>query len=92
MTLIIDQLKRDLNDTDKAIDDDTASLRLAMTESEFNGTIKLSREIKEIKIKKFNRDKKDSTEGYVYVWRDPDPETPRQRRPRDDYQSSSDQL
>lgn len=53
-----------------------------MAESEFNGIIKssgemqdkLSREIREKQIKKFiwDKKKKASTEGYVYVWRDPE--------------------
>ncbi len=37
MTLTIDQLKRDLINIDKAIEDKTESFRLAKPESEFNG-------------------------------------------------------
>ena len=33
---------------------------------------KLSTEIKELKIKKFNQDKKDMAEDKVYIWRNPD--------------------
>lgn len=43
---------------------------------------KLSIEIKEMKIKKFKRDKRDSSEGNVYHWRNPERRTPQQRRGR----------
>jgi hypothetical protein len=33
---------------------------------------KLSTEIKELKIKKFNQDKKDKAADKVYFWRNPD--------------------
>lgn len=86
MTLIFDQLKKDLNDIDKAIEEKTTSLCLAMTESVFNGVMKdnhemqekLSKEIKEIKIKKFKIKKKKtpqtamSTSGEILSGEHPD--------------------
>ncbi|KAL7406196.1 hypothetical protein ABVT39_015110 [Epinephelus coioides] len=54
---------------------------------------KLSKEIKEMKIKKFNRDKQDAREGNIYHWRNP--ERSPKRRPAGHQQTdqfSSDQL
>eukprot|EP00063_Salmo_salar_P067205 XP_014042040.1 PREDICTED: uncharacterized protein LOC106595186 [Salmo salar] len=97
MTLIVDQLKKDFSEMDNTIKDKRTALQIAVNDDViFNELMrtnqalpdKLSTEIKELKIKKFNQDKKDKAEDKVYFWRNPDrggPAPPLHvRRRRDD--------
>lgn len=81
MTLIVDQLKKDFSEMDNTIKDKHTALQIAVNDDGiFNELMKtnqalqdkLSTEIKELKIKKFNQDKKDKAEDKVYFWRNPD--------------------
>ncbi|XP_029555187.1 uncharacterized protein LOC115153739 [Salmo trutta] len=96
MTLIVDQLKKDFSEMDNTIKDKRTALQIAVNDDGiFNELMKtnqalqdkLSTEIKELKIKKFNQDKKDKAEDKVYFWRNPDKGGPAPlhgRRRRDD--------
>lgn len=96
MTLIVDQLKKDFSEMDNTIKDKRTALQIAVNDDGiFNELMKtnqalqdkLSTEIKELKIKKFNQDKKDKAEDKVYFWRNPDKGRPAPlhgRRRRDD--------
>lgn len=96
MTLIVDQLKKDFSEMDNTIKDKRTALQIAVNDDGiFNELMKtnqalqdkLSTEIKELKIKKFNQDKKDKAEDKVYFWRNPDkggPAPPHGRRRSDD--------
>lgn len=103
MTLLIDNLKQDLAVIDATITAKITSLNDSIqNETERNDILKnneeqmkkLSNDIKEIKIKKFNRDKKDLSEGNVYYWRNPErrtrPRSLRKVRPRGDLHSTLD--
>ncbi|XP_052379520.1 uncharacterized protein LOC127931352 [Oncorhynchus keta] len=82
MTLIVDQLKKDFIEMDNTIKDKCTALQIAVNDDGiFNELMKtnqalLSTEIKELKIKKFNQDKKDKAEDKVYFWRNPDKGSP----------------
>lgn len=105
MTLLVEHLKQDLTAIDAAIERMTVSLRDSIqNETERNQVLKaneenqekLSKEIREIKIKKFNRDKKDCAEGNVYYWRNPErksrPRSQRTVHSRGDFHSTLDNL
>ena len=82
MTLLVDQLRKDITELDATIDEQRTTLKNALkdekrfteimkTHRELND--KLSSETKERKIKKFNKHKKESMEGSIYYWRNQEP-------------------
>ncbi|KAK7912571.1 hypothetical protein WMY93_012782 [Mugilogobius chulae] len=97
MTLLVDHLKKQLDDLDNQIDEKkSALLEMAPNDDKIKEVLKaneemqkkLAKEIKETKIRKFNRDKKDALEGKIYLWRST--EKRQNRSQREDL--SSDQL
>ncbi|XP_035605179.1 radial spoke head 1 homolog isoform X3 [Oncorhynchus keta] len=81
MTLIVDQLKKDFIEMDNTIEEKRTALQGAVNDDGiFNEPMKtnyalqnkLSTEIKELKIKKFNQDEKGKAEDKVDFWRNPD--------------------
>nr|XP_046219858.1 uncharacterized protein rsph1 isoform X2 [Oncorhynchus gorbuscha] len=81
MTLIVDPLKNDFIEMDNTIEEKRTALQGAVNDDGiFNELMKtnyalqnkLSTELKELKIKKFNQDEKGKAEDKVDFWRNPD--------------------
>lgn len=80
MTLLVDQLKKDLKDLDNEYEEKLDNLRTSLPGDKLTDTLnacqdqqhKLTQQLKELKIKKFTQDKKEKQEGRVYFWRTPD--------------------
>lgn len=80
MTLLVEEHKKAQDDLDKKIEEHKQMLSETIKNKENLEEIlkqtqelqeSLTKEIKEEKIKKFNKDKKDSMEGNIYNWRNP---------------------
>lgn len=89
MTLVVDQLKKDTADLDNQIAQKKQELKKTIKDDKKFNTIlernqdlqdKLTTEIKEMKIKKFNLDKKDKDTGRVYNWLIPEEQQQHRQR------------
>lgn len=77
MTLLVDQLKKDLKEMEKEFEEKVDSLRTSLSEDTLTDVLnesqdqqqELTQQLKELKIKKFNQVKKEKQEGRTYFWR-----------------------